>query len=224
MNNRPRIPSSHIPIWEIHFLYHPSIICCCLDEIEQKRVSSCTTTLAIHNQCNIEMLNKIIQLSSTQCEQSKHLQEILDFKFKYHIHLVAKIKDACTLQDLWKTNFCSGEYQGAYWAIMSHRLCDKNLRHTMYQQVKINCLQNGCLHSRHKRQKCMLEKQLVTLHRHLKETCLQHKKEHLQFCNTIGSLRNKLTLAELELAKRERQGVLHSPRTQNNSFSTHKIK
>jgi len=109
------------------------------------------------------------------------------------------------IRRLWNSYWESGEFRGAFWAIMQNSLLTRNFKAKILQQVEITSLRHCCTVLKEKRSCCPPNKEIGFFNGQSKELEIK--------CQQIKELESKLFLKEYQVDKLERHLALYSIHT-----------
>lgn len=158
-------------IWQIHSGYHCSIIGTCLSPHDLKQIvrekvfslDSGTDVFSIHRALTI--------IAQEKLPETRALNKLLDQKFRGSIKRYARLSGDEEIEDVWRTDLnVEGVVPGAFWAIMSHPCCGKDVLDRVYG----DCHMLGCdlfaLRSNNARKIEKLKRQIGTVQSSLEKT------------------------------------------------------
>jgi predicted DNA-binding WGR domain protein len=106
-------------LWEVHAHFHCSIIGTCLTNKElQKIVRKSQDVVPTDN--FFSMHGKCVQLTKEKNETSRAMHKLLERKYRKDIRCFSRAGSQQEVETLWNMAWESGEFQGAYWAVMTH--------------------------------------------------------------------------------------------------------
>ena len=107
-------------IWELHNSLHCSIVGTFLSTAELRRL---LVRLGVHgaDAADSHAVHQLgVILAGNPEAGAKHLQKLLNRKYKTALNQFAKAKDSVALSTLWDDASKRGDIPGAYWAVLTH--------------------------------------------------------------------------------------------------------
>jgi hypothetical protein len=106
-------------LWEVHAHFHCTIIGTCLTDHELQKIARKSQDeiptddfFALHGKC--------VQLAGEKNDTSRAMHKLLERKYRQEIRRFSRAQSEQEVEALWDQAFTSKEFQGAYWALMTH--------------------------------------------------------------------------------------------------------
>jgi len=120
-------------IWQIESCYHCSVIGACLNRGDLKRIAAKSVFNFTADATAFSVHQRLSSISSIRSDKARALQKILDGKHRLAIKKYAGCNDENEIEQQWKSDVASKKgIAGAYWAIMTHPLCQNEILSQVY--------------------------------------------------------------------------------------------
>ncbi|MFP4393609.1 MAG: DUF2325 domain-containing protein [Desulfohalobiaceae bacterium] len=106
-------------LWELDRHFHCPIIGSCLTDKELKKILRKTYDKSENNDPFI-VHSACVQAAREKNETSKAIHKLLDRKYQQAIRSFYKAGSEQEVESLWNQAWEAGEFQGAFWAVMTH--------------------------------------------------------------------------------------------------------
>jgi hypothetical protein len=191
-------------VWEVEPHLHCSVIGTCLSIKDLRQVVHRLGLKISDEITDYELHRVFVGVVANKNQVSKLVDKFLERKHRAIIARFSKCNDAEALSLLWNQYVKDGDISGAYWAVISHPLLDKELESRVWGEVHMISHVLGATRSVTRQENKKLEKYIVELEEKL---CLSKKiyrsrlkNQQLQIDELQKSLRAKED-AERKLAQ-----------------------
>ena len=114
-------------IWDLSSNLHCSIVGTCLSDTDLRHIFSKLKALDARTMSDHELHSRAVRAAGTRDAAGKLLNKALDKKHAAHLKRFARASDVGEVRTLWRAALEEGDVSGAYWAVMTHPLADKDL-------------------------------------------------------------------------------------------------
>lgn len=128
-------PGRRRKLWDLMPALHCSVVGTCLMSGELRNLMRRCGAATEKNATDHELHELAVSAAGRQDAVAKELQKALDQRHKAIITRFAGATDAGTLRQLWDEAAQGGDISGAYWAVLTHPLCDHELVHRSFGDV-----------------------------------------------------------------------------------------
>lgn len=135
-------PVKRVKLWELDEMHHCPIIGACLatdDLVRFARRFNFSSSLRDEYSLHIEA----VRVSKSNNLVAKAIQKHLDNKYRHTINHFNQAKSDDDVKALWKKFYNQGKCAGAMWASLTHKLTNKETRHTIYADMHMLSHQVG---------------------------------------------------------------------------------
>ncbi|RTL44242.1 MAG: DUF2325 domain-containing protein [Burkholderiales bacterium] len=144
---------------------HCSVLGTCLTASELRKLM--TRHMATEGATDLDIHHTAVGLAAQGGDASKALHKALDQRHAGAVRTFAAAKTPVDLAACWQNAWQQGEIQGAYWAVLTHKLVTPELRQTAFGAVHMLSHLMGSA-NRHEMQRFVaLEKENAELHQRL---------------------------------------------------------
>jgi hypothetical protein len=126
-------------IWEISHDYLCSVIGTCLSLEDVRNAFARAGHDLPGDMTDYEIHGMAVHTASDFCRFSNKLNEMLERKHCADIHRASACENAAELKAFWEESFDEGNISGAYWALISHPECTKELLNHAFGQIHMLC-------------------------------------------------------------------------------------
>jgi len=209
-----------VKLWELSNHYHCPVIGTCLSVEElRKLVRQCG--VEVEDDSDYALHSLFVSHASEANLLSRSAQKHLEKKYAIYRKRFAKITNSNALLQQWHEAWKQGDIAGAFWAVMTHPVANKVIRHEAYAKIHMLSHQVGSLQRADLRKLHQLEQREIELQARLKELqksvterdkrlqILQRELEEARWvarqqpkpADANNELQRQLQQAQLEIAK-----------------------
>ncbi len=111
---------------------HCSVIGTCLSTAELRKAMA--RFIVVEGASDLDVHHEAVRLAQ-RADIAHALNKLLDRKHDAIVQRFARVRDPARLATLWQEAVSSGEVPGAYWAVLTHRRADSDLRQQVFGDV-----------------------------------------------------------------------------------------
>lgn len=163
-------------LWELNKHCHCSIIGTCLTIKELKKIAH-KTEIDIKNEEDYKTHGMFVKLASEKNEASKMMHKNMDRKYQRFIRKFFRAKTVEDVEILWNESVELGEFQGGYWAVMTHPVCNQGLAEKVFGRLHMLTHLAIQKHSENIYQKKEQEDRINALQQRLDRQRMKNKEE-----------------------------------------------
>lgn len=149
--------SARTKLWQLDHNYHCAVIGTCLTMAEVKKLLN-LVQIEFNGKTTYDLHTAIVTLISYNDGRSKKVQNYLDKKFSSAIQKSRKM-DEEQLREQWQSSLNTGDIIGIFWAIMSHPLCDSDMKRIIYGDIHMLSHMSGASNRADLKRLNLLEKE-----------------------------------------------------------------
>jgi Uncharacterized protein conserved in bacteria (DUF2325) len=127
--------SQRLKTWELSSMFHCSIVGTCLTTTELRQVLSKVGDMDTKAATDHILHSRGVQAAGQRDIAGKLLNKALDRRHETILRKFSKLKTAAEIERLWDACVDQGDIAGAYWAVMSHPVYDKELVRQVFGEV-----------------------------------------------------------------------------------------
>jgi Uncharacterized protein conserved in bacteria (DUF2325) len=127
--------SQRLKTWELSSMFHCSIVGTCLTTTELRHVLSKVGDMDTKAATDHILHSCGVQAAGQRDIAGKLLNKALDRRHETILKKFSKLKTVAEIERLWNACVDQGDIAGAYWAVMSHPVYDKELVRQVFGEV-----------------------------------------------------------------------------------------
>jgi hypothetical protein len=131
----PAAPARRKKLWDLMPALHCSVVGTCLMSGELRVLLRRCGAATEKSATDHDLHELAVSAAGRQDSVAKELQKALDQRHKTALARFANATDGAALRALWDEAVQSGDISGAYWAVLTHPLCDHELVHQAFGDV-----------------------------------------------------------------------------------------
>src|SRR5262249_19997657 len=128
-------PKKRAKLWELTPMLHCSVVGTCLMSGELRSLLRRCGALPGGGQSDHELHEIAVSAASRRDETAKEIHKALDQRHKLAIARFSKTGSTEELRTLWDDAVAGGDIAGAYWALLTHPLCDDRSAHHAFGDI-----------------------------------------------------------------------------------------
>ncbi len=126
-------------IWQVESGYHCSVIGTCLSRKDLRQIVSKKSFGFEPGVDDFYVHRNLSTVAGHRLPETRALHKVIDQKYRGAIKRYANLTTDDEISSQWKEDLVSGGVAGAYWAILTHPVCSKNLVDRVYGDCHMVC-------------------------------------------------------------------------------------